>query len=67
MDNDTRFTLAPIKEAALKGHTHVVEHLLSYAQSPRDYASSTLPFAAISGDIGLVSMLLGHGADINYQ
>ncbi|KGO41766.1 hypothetical protein PEX1_031150 [Penicillium expansum] len=67
IDNDTKFTLAPIKEAALKGHTHVVEHLLSYAPSPRDYASSTLPFAAISGNIALVSMLLGHGADIDYK
>ena len=66
MDTDTKFTLAPIKEAALKGHTHVVEHLLACAPSPRDYASSTLPFAAISGDRALVSMLLGHGADINY-
>ncbi|KAJ5957119.1 hypothetical protein N7501_011398 [Penicillium viridicatum] len=67
MDNDTKFTLAPIKEAALKGHTRVVEHLLSYTPSPRDYASSTLPFAAISGNIALVSMLLGHRADINYK
>lgn len=67
MDNDTKFTLAPIKEAALKGHTHVVEHLLSYTPRPRDYASSTLPFAAISGNIALVSMLLGHRADINYK
>ncbi|KAJ5765756.1 hypothetical protein N7520_005315 [Penicillium odoratum] len=67
MDKDTEFTLAPIKEAALKGHILVVEYLLSYAPTPREHASSTLPFAAVSGDIALVSMLLGHGADINYK
>ncbi|KAJ5524152.1 hypothetical protein N7494_010802 [Penicillium frequentans] len=67
MYKDTRFTLAPIKEAALKGHMQVVEYLLLCSPCPRDYASSTLPFAAVSGDIPLVSMLLDHRADINYK
>lgn len=67
IDNDTKFTLAPIKEAALRGQTHVVEYLLSHSPNPHDYASSTLPFAAVSGDTALVSMLLGYGADINYR
>jgi len=67
IDNDTKLTLAPIKEAALRGQTHVVEYLLSHSPRPRDYASSSLPFAAVFGDTALVSMLLSHGADINYK
>lgn len=67
MDNDTTFILAPIKEAALKGHTQVVEYLLSHVPSPHAYASSSLPFAAVSGDTALASMLLGQGADINFK
>ncbi|KAJ5912731.1 hypothetical protein N7504_001614 [Penicillium tannophilum] len=67
MDKDTKCTLAPIKEAALKGHMQVVEYLLLCSSSPRDYASSSLPFAAVSGDIALVSMLLDYRADINYK
>jgi hypothetical protein len=67
MDDDTRSTLAPIKEAALKGHTHVVKYLLPHAPSLHAYPSSVLPFAAVSGDTTLVSMLLGHGADIDYK
>ncbi|KAJ5219068.1 uncharacterized protein N7498_001167 [Penicillium cinerascens] len=67
MDNDTKFTFAPIKEAALRGQTHVVEYLLSYSPNPHDYASSSLPFAAVSGNIALALMLLGYGADINYK
>jgi ankyrin repeat protein len=67
MYNDTIFTLAPIKEAALRGQTQVVEYLLSSSSNPSDYASSSLPFAAVSGDIALVSMILGYGADINHR
>lgn len=60
LDNDNRFTLAPTKEAILKKKTHVVEYLLSSSSCPGDDASSSLPFAAISGDTTLVSMLLGN-------
>jgi ankyrin repeat protein len=67
MDNHTKLTLAPIKEAALKGHTQVVKYFLSCVPSPYASASSSLPFAAVSGDIALVSMLLRHGADINFK
>ncbi|KAF3398232.1 putative ankyrin repeat protein [Penicillium rolfsii] len=67
MDNDTKFTLAPIKEAALNGHSQVVEYFLSRVPSPRAYASSSLPLAAVSGDTALASMLLGKGADINFN
>ncbi|OOQ82676.1 hypothetical protein PEBR_37862 [Penicillium brasilianum] len=64
---DTNFTLAPIKEAAVNGHTHVVEYLLSDTLNKHDYASSLLPFAAASGNIALVSMLLDLGAQINHK
>jgi ankyrin repeat protein len=67
MYNDTIFTLDPVKEAALRGQTQVVEYLLSSSSSPSDYASSSLPFAAVSGDTTLVSMILGYGADINHR
>lgn len=64
---DTNFTLAPIKEAAINGHTHVVEYLLPKSPKSHDYASSLLPFAAVSGNIALVSMLLDLGAHINHK
>ena len=66
IDKDIKFTLAPIKEAALKGYGHMVEYLLSCSPSPRDYASLSLPFAAISGDTALALLLLRHRADVNY-
>lgn len=67
INKDIKFPLAPIKEAALNGYAHVVEYLLSRSLSPRDYASLSLPFAAVCGDTALASMLLGQGADINYK
>ncbi|KAJ5358927.1 uncharacterized protein N7496_011340 [Penicillium cataractarum] len=64
---DTNFTLAPIKEAAMNGHMQVVEYLLPNTPNNQDYASSLLPFAAGSGNIALVSMLLDLGAQINHK
>ncbi|KAJ5758179.1 uncharacterized protein N7511_006873 [Penicillium nucicola] len=64
---DTNFALAPIKEAAFRGHTHVVEYFLSSLSSPNNSASSSLPFAAASGDTALVSVILGYGANINHR
>jgi ankyrin repeat protein len=63
---DTNFTLAPTKEAAVNGHTHVVEYLLSDTLNKHVYTSSLLPFAAASGNITLISMLLDLGAQINH-
>ncbi|KAJ5959288.1 uncharacterized protein N7479_006438 [Penicillium vulpinum] len=67
IDGDDTFTLTPIKEAALRGQTQMVECFLSSCLSPSNYASSSLPFAAVSGDMALVSMILGYGADINHK
>ncbi|KAJ5364493.1 uncharacterized protein N7496_010206 [Penicillium cataractarum] len=67
VEEGTRFLPAPIQLAALQGHNHVVEYLLSCSQSPPGDASMSLPPAAESGDMALVSMLVEYGADIDYQ
>ncbi|KAL2831830.1 ankyrin repeat-containing domain protein [Aspergillus cavernicola] len=61
----------PIQEAAYNKHQDVVEYLLSKLKpestSTKTAANICLPDAAASGDISLVSFLLEHGADVNFQ
>ncbi|KAL4921709.1 ankyrin repeat-containing domain protein [Aspergillus aurantiobrunneus] len=57
----------PIQAAAFNGHTRVVEYFLSRSGRDRDLASLCFPDAAISGNTDLISLLLQHGGDVNFQ